>query len=88
MCSSVQPKTFPGAMPLGSGGNFQMPLTYQGGAQPTFDAGSAANFPMIKPPAPVANPIKNPALTPPTLPRTSSTVPTNVARGARTAQVY
>jgi len=45
MCSGTQPKLFGGAQPLGSGGNFQAPITYQGGAPQNFDAGNPASFP-------------------------------------------
>lgn len=45
MCSNNQPKTFPGADPLGTGGTFAPATTYASGAQPTSVAAP------IKPPA-------------------------------------
>lgn len=45
MCSSVQPKMFAGAQPLGTGGTAAPPIVYPGGKPPNFDAGDASNFP-------------------------------------------
>jgi hypothetical protein len=70
MCSSTQPKMFPGSMPLGSGGTFSMPTTYQGGTQPTFDAGNPNNFPRVTPPPAPVRPV-NPILGVPGIPRIS-----------------